>query len=88
MSSDRAKSAVLYVLHIALIELREQARLSGDKTAYGLADLTHTMPGMIENACASGEWGSVLKEIQERAGQMGCSKWVEDRLRESDRSGS
>lgn len=90
MSSDNAKKAVLQVLRIALLEIRHQAHLSGDKVAYRLADLIHTLPGMIENAPVCGDWEPVLKDIQERADHMGCSKWVENRIREisNERPGS
>ena len=86
-----ASKTVHRLLFQALLEIREQSRVNGDKVSYHLADLFHTVALQLE-AAAEGKtnvnYEDILTFLKERAREKGCEEWIEARVSElASRSG-
>lgn len=69
------------ILFRAVLDIREQARLNGDKASYHLADLLHHGLLDLERA-AEGEMGyeEVLASLEKRATEQGIAPWYRGTL--------
>jgi len=85
MSDSDARKKSLYVVKLALLEIRERARTSGDKVSYALSDLIHNFPGMVEATSEGKSWTEIFDELVERSERGGYGKWVQDRVNEAKR---
>jgi hypothetical protein len=80
-TGQNTAEAVHRLLFRALLEMREQGRLSGDKAVFHLADLFHTV--VLEMARAADgkiSYQEVLKVLEERAKEKGLARWLEANL--------
>ena len=73
------------LLHIALIEIREQGRAEENKVVFRLADLLHNVPLQLGSA-VRGErsFDDVISMLHARARNMECDRWLNRRLTEID----
>jgi len=76
-----SERVVLELMHYALLNIREEARLNNDKVAYHLSDLFHTTPKLLK-LVGEGQYDyeQVLNEINSKAKEIGVEQWVEQHI--------
>lgn len=73
------KQFLLFLLYIALIDIRERSYETGDKASYWLCDLLHNVPLALNFDEAIQE---VYKGVLTRVERDGMNTWLETRIQE------
>ena len=74
-------------LYYALLDIRCQGRESNDKAVFHLANLFHNIViQMGQAACGNREYSDVLKHLKETAAATGCQHWLDNVLRQIEKS--
>lgn len=75
------------MVYYALIEMRHCGHESKDKAVYSLANLFHSI--VLQMGRASRDevsYEEVLESLKSKASETGCSRWLEDRIRQAESS--
>ena len=73
------KDFLLYLLYIALIDIRGRSYELNDKATFGLCDLLHRLPlQLMHDEGVKGAYADFLKSIEER----GLQEWIKVRMEE------
>lgn len=73
------KKFLLYVLYISLVEIRETSYEKGDSRTFGLCNLLHNIPLMLETEA---DCKIAYDDLIGKVGSLGIDSWLENRKRE------
>jgi len=84
MNNNQSCYFLLKALHLALVEIREEAYSIKNNRIYGLSDLLHNLPlqisTVIDNEEIEEECSVLLEKFIERSKKAGAQKWIENIL--------
>jgi hypothetical protein len=74
------KKFLLYLLYIALVDIRERSYENNDKASFWLTNLLHNVPSVL----AEGDEGvkDAFERVCERVKHDDMDKWLETRMQE------
>lgn len=82
ITSETAAKTVHDLLFLALLDIRDQGRETGNRAVFHLAHLFHSVvPQMEKAACGACGYADVLASLKELAAERGCSDWLENGLK-------
>lgn len=73
------KKFLLYLIYIALIDIRERAYESGDKVAFNLSNLMHRIPLQLDT---DEDAKDAYKEFLSMVSEKNLNIWLDKRLEE------
>lgn len=73
------KQFLLYLLYVALIDIRERSYENNDKTSFWLCDLLHNIPLRINSEEGTKE---AYERLLENINALGVQDWLSTRMKE------